>query len=90
LTVGFAVGVDVGVALGVLDEDGEVDGLDDDVLGDGLVSLAATSEHPTSTNDSTTAPATRPRRRDMIPLSLSTVQSRRTTPLAAVTQRRKR
>jgi hypothetical protein len=59
--VGLAV---VGLALGVLAAAVL------DVLGEGVVSLAATSEHPASTNASTTAPATRPRRRDTIPLSL--------------------
>jgi len=69
----LAVGVALGVVAGVLD----VAVLED---GDGLVSLAATSEQPASTNDSTTAPATRPRRRNTVPLSLSTFQRRRCTP----------
>jgi hypothetical protein len=48
--------VAVGVVLG------EVAG--DEGVSEGLVSLAATSVHPATTNDSTTAAATRPRRRD--------------------------
>jgi hypothetical protein len=72
---------------GVLDEgvfdEGMLDGdvlddavLDDAVLdGDGVGSLADTSEQPATTKDSTTAPAARPRRRDtaspLVPFSES-------------------
>jgi hypothetical protein len=65
LGFGFTVGLGVGCTVGV----GLLEGVVlvvvlEDGVSEGLVSLAATSEHPARTNDSTTAPATRPRRRD--------------------------
>jgi hypothetical protein len=58
--VGVGVGVGVGVALGVVDGLGEPAGVPEEVgVSDGVDSLAATSEQPTRTNDSTTAQSRR-------------------------------